>query len=62
MTEILEETPQATALPATGATDPILFSGLGAALLGLGLFIRKKKEDEQKKNLENMIMEFRDSA
>ncbi|MDY0236522.1 MAG: SpaA isopeptide-forming pilin-related protein [Gudongella sp.] len=43
--EIVEEVPQAQALPKTGGTDPMLFSGLGAALVGLGLFIRKKKED-----------------
>ena len=42
--EVVEETPKA--LPKTGATDPMLFSGLGAALLGLGLFLKKKKEDE----------------
>ncbi|MDY0236523.1 MAG: SpaA isopeptide-forming pilin-related protein [Gudongella sp.] len=42
--EIVEEVPQAT-LPKTGSIDPMLFSGIGAALVGLGLFLNKKKED-----------------
>jgi len=43
--EVAEETPQAT-LPKTGTADPMLFSGLGGALLGLGLLLKKKKEDK----------------
>ena len=37
-----EQVPQAT-LPKTGASDPMLFSGLEAALFGLGLFFKKRK-------------------
>ncbi len=43
--EVVEETtPQATAtLPRTGASDPTVFAGFGAALMALGLYLNKKK-------------------
>ncbi|WP_422486356.1 DUF7601 domain-containing protein [Gudongella sp. DL1XJH-153] len=37
-----EETPQAT-LPATGASDPTVFAGFGAAFMALGLYLKKKR-------------------
>ena len=44
--EILEEPiPQAAPiLPRTGAVNPIIFTGLGAIFVGLGLFLKKKED------------------
>ncbi len=47
--EVVEEpVPEAApvaVLPKTGAADPFAISGLGGLLLGLGLFLKKKKEE-----------------
>ncbi len=41
--EVVEEaTPQAT-LPATGASDPTVIAGFGAAFMALGLYLKKKR-------------------
>ena len=41
--EVIEEpVPQAT-LPRTGASDPTVFAGFGAAFMALGLFLKKKR-------------------
>jgi LPXTG-motif cell wall-anchored protein len=43
--EIMEEpVPQAT-LPKTGASDPSVFAGFGAALMAFGAFLKRKKDD-----------------
>ena len=55
--EVTEETPQAT-LPKTGTADPMLFSGLGGALLGLGLLLKKKKEDTDAFMVSNRSVDF----
>jgi len=41
--EVVEEVIPLATLPATGTSDPLLLSGLGSALLGLGLFIKKRR-------------------
>lgn len=40
---VVEEAVPLATLPATGASDPLLLSGLGTALLGLGLLIKKRR-------------------
>lgn len=41
--EVIEEpVPQAT-LPRTGASDPTIFAGFGAAIMALGLYLKKKR-------------------
>ena len=43
--EVIEEpVPQAT-LPRTGASDPSVFAGFGAAFMALGAFLKRKKDD-----------------
>lgn len=41
--EVVEEVIPLATLPKTGASDATLFSGLGAAMLGLGLLIKKRR-------------------
>lgn len=41
--EVVEEVIPLATLPKTGASDATMFSGLGAALMGLGLLIKKRR-------------------
>jgi len=42
--EIVEEPVPLATLPATGASDPTLLGGFGAALLGFGMLLKKKND------------------
>lgn len=42
--EVVEEVVPLATLPKTGAHDPSFFGGIGAALLGLGLLLKKKED------------------
>ncbi|MCR3955294.1 MAG: DUF5979 domain-containing protein [Gudongella sp.] len=41
--EVVEEPAPLATLPKTGASDPTVFAGLGAAFMAIGLFLKKKR-------------------
>jgi len=41
--EVVEEVTPLATLPRTGASDPAVFAGFGAAFMALGLFLKKKR-------------------
>lgn len=41
--EVVEEPAPLATLPKTGASDPTVFAGFGAAFMALGLFLKKKR-------------------